>query len=86
MVHNAQLREKLAEIQARGKIQKERWDKERENTRVQFLKELENDSANAETAKTGGEKTGSDEDAVLVDGGGPGTPGGKGVKKRKGKK
>ena len=92
MVHNAQLREKLGEIQARGKVEKERWDKERESIRSQFLKELDDDAANAEAAKVAaakGEKTGSDEDAVIVDGGGLATPGSateKGVKKRKSKK
>lgn len=90
MVHNAQLREKLGGIQAKGKVEKERWDKERESIKSQFLKEIDDDAANAEAAKAAaakGEKAGSDEDAVFVDGGGLATPGsGKGVKKRKSKK
>ena len=56
------------------------------------MKELDEDKARAEAEKVvkavKGERTGSDEDAVLVEGGGPATTGsaaGKGGKKRKGK-
>ena len=90
MVNNITIREKLAEIQAKGKAEKERLDREKENVKSEFLKELNEEQTEATRAEgTAGEKTGSDEDAVLVDGGGPaatGSSAAKGAKKRKGKK
>ena len=84
MANNVMIREKIAEIQARGKETKERWEKEKENVKAEFLKELDEEEAEAAA-----DKTASDEDAVLVDGGGPGATGSataKAAKKRKGKK
>ena len=89
MVNNINIREKLAEIQAKGKADKERWEKERANVQSEFLKELDKGSTNAEAETSSPEKPGSDEEAVLVEGGGPastGIAGSKGAKKRKGKK
>ena len=90
------LREKITAIQAKGKIDREWWDKERASIQSQFMKELDEDASNAEASKPaptsaagGSDRVGSDEDAVLVEGGGPASSGsaaGKGGKKRKGKK
>ena len=89
MVQNNNIREKLAEIQAKGKKDKEWWDQERASIQSQFMKELDEDTAAAEAVKAiAAGKTGSDEDAVLVEGGGPansGSSAGKGARKRKGK-
>ena len=98
MVNNQILRQRVAEIQAQGKIDRERWDKERENIQTNFMKELDEDAsagAGANTSKAGStsqtEKGGSDEDAVLVESGGPASTGSAavskgGTKKRKVKK
>ena len=93
MVNNISIREKLAEIQAKGKKDKEWWEQERASIQSQFMKELDEDAASAEASKAAatavkGEKTGSDEDAVIVEGGGPASSASaaaKGGKKRKGK-
>ncbi|KAL9132151.1 MAG: hypothetical protein Q9217_000085 [Psora testacea] len=94
MVNNAIIREKVAEIQAKAKTDREWWDKERASIQSQFMKELDEDSVTAPEAKTvagatGSDRINSDEDAVLVEGGGPASSGsaaGKGAKKRKGGK
>ncbi|MCJ1471226.1 translocation protein S66 [Pseudocyphellaria aurata] len=97
MVNNEALRQKVAEIQAQGKADREWWDQERATIQSNFMKELdENSGAGAPkpNATTGVEKGGSDEDAVLVEGGGPAASGsaannsskGGTSKKRKGKK
>ena len=85
MVNNISIREKVAEIQAKAKPDRERWDKERANIQSQFMKELDAD-ADAKTASAAGgvsDKVNSDEDAVLVEGGGPASSGSKGGKKKK---
>ena len=90
MVNNTLLREKINDIQAKGKEDREWWDKERASIQSRFMKELNEDVGAAEVVKAAGnDKGGSDEDAVLVEGGGPASSGsaaGKGGKKRKGKK
>ena len=97
MVNNDMIRKKVADIQAKAKTDREWWDKERASIQSQFLKELDDDAASTEAIKgtapgnsgAGSEKPNSDEDAVLVEGGGPaslGSAAGKGAKKRKGKK
>ena len=102
MVNNEQIRQKLADIQAQGKSDREWWEKKRATIQSDFMKELDDDTVPAPTPASssgptpGGEKSasnpaervGSDEDAVLVEGGGPATSGSaKGpAKKRKGKK
>lgn len=88
MVNNEALRQKVAELQAQGKRDREWWDEERASIKSNFMKELdENPSAGASAgtgtgsgtlkpnATTGAEKGGSDEDAVLVEGGGPAASG-----------
>ncbi|KAL8674059.1 MAG: hypothetical protein Q9168_001546 [Polycauliona sp. 1 TL-2023] len=94
MHHNGILREKLTAIQAQGKTDKEWWQQEKASIQSQFMKELED--GRKETMKAaplaGGERMGSDEEAVLVESGGPAASGAAGAskggtpKKRKGKK
>ena len=90
MVQNAIIREKVAEIQEKGRADREWWDKERASIQSKFMQELHEEKP-VETPKgaaSGG--VNSDEDAVLVEGGGPASgsaPGSKGgTKKKKGKK
>lgn len=84
MVNNEALRQKVVELQAQGKADREWWDQERASIQSNFMKELdENSGAGAGTgggapkpnAATGAEKGGSDEDTVLVEGGGPAASG-----------
>ena len=92
MVNNATIRERVNELQAKGRADREWWDKERENISTKFMRELDEEvpAGNSKPASTGAGT--SDEDSVLVEAlgptaGGP-TAGSKGdtVKKRKGKK
>ncbi|KAL8807753.1 MAG: hypothetical protein Q9223_002939 [Gallowayella weberi] len=94
MHHNAILREKLNVIQDRGKIVKEWWIQEKATIKSRFMKELEEgEKENLKPAvASGGDRVGSDEDTVLVEGGGPAASGAvsgprsETTKKRKGKK
>jgi translocation protein SEC66 len=117
MASNALLRERVEKIQAKAKEDREWWDRKRETTQAEFLKELDEDKAASSSAPvttqpsaapsapatvlstpsrpstSGSGKVPSDEDAVLVESGGPTSPatpglpgGGKGGKKKKGKK
>lgn len=92
MVNNAAIRERVAELQAKGKADREWWDKERESISTKFMQELD-EGAPPKTSTPASTGAGnSDEEAVMVEGGGPAaggsTAGSKGgtVKKRKGKK
>ncbi|KAL8963036.1 MAG: hypothetical protein Q9193_000653 [Seirophora villosa] len=87
MHHNAILREKITSIQASGKRDREWWHQEKATIQSNFMKELGDDEKeNAKPATMPGtDKGGSDEDAVIVEGGGPAAPGSS-RKKRKGKK
>lgn len=91
MVNNAIIRERVAELQAKGRADREWWDKERESISSKFMQEL--DEVPAGNSKPTSTKAGnSDEEAVLVEAGsstaGGSAAGSKGgtVKKRKGKK
>lgn len=89
MVNNALIRSKVSQIQSKAQSEREWWDKERASIQSQFMKQLDEETAaaaEAGAAKGEGIRGGSDEDAVLVEGGGPGSAAGKGAKKRKGKK
>lgn len=92
MVNNATIRERVGELQAKGRADREWWDKERESISSKFMQELDGEVP-AGGSKPASTKAGnSDEEAVLVEAGGPAaggsTAGSKGgtVKKRKGKK
>lgn len=87
MVNNATIRERVAELQAKGRADREWWDKERASISSKFMQELD-EEVPAGSPKPASTKAGnSDEEAVLVEAGGPaaGSKGGT-VKKRKGKK
>jgi translocation protein SEC66 len=77
---NTQLRKRLDEIQAQAATEKEWWEKKRATIQSEFMKEL--DGAPTTPAKSSTGKAGSDEDAILVEGGGPAV----GSMKKKGKK
>ena len=88
MVNNAILRERVAELQAKGRADRDWWDKERESISSKFMQELDGE-APAGSTKPASTGTGtSDEEAVLVEPGGPAAAGSRGgtAKKRKGKK
>jgi translocation protein SEC66 len=102
MVNNERIRLKIAEIQAQGKRDREWWESKRASIQSDFMKELNEDTVPGPTpgstpgpapstskpATISAERVGSDEDTVLVEGGGPATSGSAkgGTKKRKGKK
>lgn len=95
MVNNQMLRDKLTEIQAKTEEDKKWWEEERKSIQTKFMKELDEDTSNSSITKASAEapdKVGnSDEDAVMVESGGPAsgtsTPsGGTTKKKKKGKK
>lgn len=102
MVNNEMIREKLAEIQAQGRSDRQWWDYKRAAIQSNFMKELDEDVVPGSTssstsgptpsglksASTPAEKVGSDEDTVLVEGGGPVSSGSakSTTKRRKGKK
>ena len=96
MATNAITRQRIDEIQAQAKVDREWWDRKRASIQTEFMKELDEGSVASRPVTAGGEKIGSDEDTVLVEGGGPttttpsaaGSAGGvgKGGKKKKGKK
>jgi len=73
MVNNARVRDRVAELQAKGREDREWWDKERANIQLKFMKELEDDAGGAGSTpkKASSDKVNSDEDAVLVEAGGP---------------
>jgi len=85
MNQNRILKERMVEIQAQLESEKAWWQNKRAGIQSDFMKELEADSKPpAEPKKT----VGSDDDAVLVDVGGPAQAQGSGgsIKKKKGKK
>ena len=86
------IHKKIDEIQAQGKLDREWWDKERASIQSKFMKELdgEPEAGGTKPVTPRGARNGSDEDAVLVEGGGPAASGSTAsqgsTKKRKGKK
>lgn len=102
MVNNGTIRQKILEIQEQAKSDREWWEKRRATIQSDFMKELGEEtgsgsvpgsssgptSGGAKSSSAPAENAGSDEDTVLVEGGGPAISGSaKGTtKKRKGKK
>lgn len=82
---NTVLRKRLDEIQAQITAEKEWWAKRRATIQTEFMKELDEPSPTT-SVKTPTSKTGSDEEAILVESGGPAVTDKGSVKKRKGKK
>ncbi len=91
MINNDNIRETVAKLQAKGKADREWWDKERASIQSKFMQELDEEKpAEGSKAPVLGTAN-SDEDAVLVEAGGPAASGSSagskgGTKKRKGKK
>ena len=94
---NAMLRDRVNEILSTTQSEREWWDNRRSEIQTGFMKELDEEKVKSPTegSVTGsvagsvagsvrGTKTTSDDDAVLVEGGGPAEKTGKG-KKKKGK-
>jgi translocation protein SEC66 len=77
---NTQLRKRLDEIQSQAAAEKEWWEKKRATIQSEFMKELDGIPTTPAKSSTG--KAGSDEDAILVESGGPAV----GSMKKKGKK
>ncbi|KAF2187713.1 translocation protein-like protein sec66 [Zopfia rhizophila CBS 207.26] len=85
MAQNTHLRERLAEIQSTTQSEKEWWEKRKETIKSDFMKELDEEKKSPmEVSSKPSGKTGSDDDAVIVESGGPAATAGKG-KKKKGK-
>jgi translocation protein SEC66 len=81
MAQNTQIRTRLDEILATASSEKEWWEKRKEAIQTEFMKELDEEkkvTADSSTVKS------IDDDAVLVEGGGPADKSGK-AKKKKGK-
>jgi len=78
---NTIFRKRLDEIQAQTESEKEWWEKRRASIQAEFMKELDASSP----GKPASGKAGSDEDAILVEAGGP-TVSDKASNRRKGKK
>ena len=90
MVQSAIIREKVAELQEKGRADREWWDKERASIQSKFMQELDEEKSVEPSKGAVSGSVNSDEDAVLVEGGGPasGSASGSkgGTKKKKGKK
>lgn len=76
------LKQRVAEIQEQLESEKEWWENKKAGIQSDFMKEIETDGKPVDAPQ---KKTGSDDDAVLVEAGGPGEVLGTG-KKKKGKK
>lgn len=82
MNQNVLLREQVVELQGKLEAEKSWWENKRAGIQSELMKELDEDE---KTEKTTPRKTGSDDDAVLVEAGGPADQSGASGKK-KGKK
>lgn len=72
MAQNTHIRERLGEILSKAPEEKEWWEKRKTNIQTDFMKELDEEKVKS-----------SEEDAVLVEAGGPAGSVGKGGKKAK---
>ncbi|KAF2836311.1 translocation protein-like protein sec66, partial [Patellaria atrata CBS 101060] len=74
MVNNSSLRDRLTELQGTVPSEKAWWEKKKATIQSEFMKELDNeDAASVSSRATGttGTRRGSEDDAVLVEAGGP---------------
>ncbi len=73
MAQNALLRTRVQEVQAQVTAEKEWWEKKKAGIKEDFMKELDADAktTQAAPAPVPAAGRGSDDDAVLVEGGGP---------------
>lgn len=89
MHQNHLIKQRTAEIQSQLESEKAWWEKKRAGIQSDFMKELEEDgNGNGKPTEPVAPKKGgsSDEDAVLVEAGGPAQAQGGAGKKKKGKK
>jgi translocation protein SEC66 len=90
MTQNNQIRERLSEILSTSQAEKEWWEKRKATIQSDFMKELDDEKvvkSPAESSYGGsakGARIGSDDDAVIVEGGGTAENAAK-AKKKKGK-
>lgn len=85
MNQNRLLKERVTELRSQLEAERAWWDKKRAGISSNFMKELEEDGK-AEAPAHLQKKTGSDDDAVLVEAGGPANVQGSMKKKNKAKK
>lgn len=86
MAQNTHIRDGLSEILAKAPEEKAWWDSRKATIQSEFMKELDEEKAKSPATADGsvkGSKVGSDDDAVLVEAGGPAEKTGKGKKKGK---
>lgn len=86
MMNQAIVRNRIEEVQAQVKVEREWWEKRRAKIESDFMKELDGNPAGAKPMTPGEKVGGSDEDAVIVEGGGPAVAGKGSTRKKKGKK
>lgn len=91
------IRKRMDELQAQTQAEKEWWERRKGEIQTNFMKELDDEKSavtsptvstkGSVASPTGTGKSGSDEDAVMVEAGGPkdSQGGGGGKKKKKGK-
>jgi translocation protein SEC66 len=83
---NQLIRKRMEELQATQESEREWWDRKKATIQSDFMKELDEDPAKAAKSTPAGSRA-SDDDAVLVEAGGPADKSGAaGSKKKKGKK
>ena len=76
----------MAELQAEAKSEKEWWEKRRASIQKGFMKELDDEKAPTSTKTSAAPTRVSDDEAVLVESGGPAVGQQGAGKKKKGKK
>ena len=82
MNQNNLLKERIAEIQSQLPAEKAWWENRRSNIQSDFMEELKADG-NGKVVEPAPRKTGSDDDAVLVEASGPAAAQGSKKKKKK---
>lgn len=82
---NTLFRKRLDDIQAQTDADKEWWEKRKASIQAEFMKEIEAEST-TNANKSGARKLSSDEDAILVEAGGPAVNDKGSVRKKKNKK
>ena len=86
MAANTRLRNRIVELQQQKEHEREWWDKHRETTKQEFMKELESEGIEQDASRKGSVAGSSDGEPVFVEGGGPSSQTVGGKKKKKGKK
>jgi translocation protein SEC66 len=84
MYQNEVLRNRIEAIQTAAKVEREWWDRKKSEMQADLMKEINDGSSTTSGTGSTSQKTGSDDDTVLVESGGPADS--KTLKKRKSKK